>query len=240
MALKAAKSLTFTLVNPLCDGFSELKFERFCHFLLRVLLHTSSVMKIVIVGAGISGLTTYLFLKKLLPLALPPSTPLEFVIYERHHAAAEKGHASGSTTVGGALGIAPNGLHVLRDLDQHLFQRLVAQGYSVSHCGMRNAHGWTIARFPATDFSDPPIHTVLISRQKFWDCLRESVPDDAIVHANISEVACGEHQRPRIKFADASTDVEADLIIGADGVRSVVKRAVTGDGKQDSLPATFE
>jgi len=62
------------------------------------------------------------------------------------------------------------------------------------------------------------------------------VPEDA----NIAEVQCASTQRRRIRFADGSTDVEADLIIGADGVRSVVGNAITGDAKQDSYHAVFE
>ena len=41
-------------------------------------------MRLIIVGAGISGLTTYLFLKKLLPPALLDDVPIEILIYEKH------------------------------------------------------------------------------------------------------------------------------------------------------------
>lgn len=197
-------------------------------------------MKIIIVGAGISGLTTYLFLKKLLPSALPQDVPVEIIIYEKHQAGAEKCPTSGSTTVGGALGIVPNGLHVLQDLNEELFEKIVAKGYSCSHFCMRNSYGYTLARFPTVDHGPPPIYTVMIGRQDFWQCLREAVPDEAIVHANVLEVTCEQAQQARLKFTDGSPDVEADLIIGADGVRSIVKRSVTGDGKTDHYPPHYE
>ena len=197
-------------------------------------------MKIIIVGAGISGLTTYLFLKKHLPLALLQNVPIEITIYEKHQAAAEKGHTSGSTTVGGALGLVPNGLHVLQDLNEELFKKIVAKGYSCSHFCMRNSYGCTLARFPTVDHGPPPMYTVMIGRQDFWQCLREAVPDEAIVHANLLEVTSEQAQRARLKFADGTPDVEADLIIGADGVRSIVKRSVTGDGKTDHYQPTYE
>ena len=197
-------------------------------------------MKIIIVGAGISGLTTYLFLKKLLPSALPQDVPFEIIIYEKHQAAAERDHTSGSTTVGGALGIVPNGLHVLQDLNEELFEKIVAKGYSCSHFCMRNSYGYTLARFPTVDHGPPPMYTVMIGRQDFWQCLREAVPDEAVVHANVLEVLCEQSQQARLTFADGTPDVEADLIIGADGVRSVVKRSVTGDGKTDHYPPTYE
>ncbi len=73
-----------------------------------------------------------LYLKKILS---PIDVQLEIVIYEKHHAAVTSARskkewpASGSVTVGGALGIAPKGLRVLRDPDEDLFKCVVAQGY---------------------------------------------------------------------------------------------------------------
>jgi len=194
-------------------------------------------MKIVIVGAGISGLTTDLFLRK---LSSHLHIPLDLIIYEKHRAAPNVGNGVGAPTVGGALGLAPNGLHVLRDLDEELFLQVVALGYSISHFSMRTSPGRTLASFPAADSGKPPLHTLLISRQLFWETLRSKVPDDVVVHANIAKVQCHGSQRPRVVFADGAPDVEADLVIGADGVRSIVQRAVTGDGKEDQQPAIFE
>ena len=82
---------------------------------------------------------------------------------------------------------------------------------------------------------------MLISRQRLWDCLREHVPDSAVADRKVvSGVVHDKDHRPVVQFTDGSPDLDADLIIGADGVRSVVKKSVTGDGKVDEYPAIYE
>lgn len=215
-------------------------------------------MKIVIVGGGISGLSLYLFLQKLFPASLPSSgsgsgscSGLELVVYETHEARKRengselsvvgdpKGFVSGA--VGGALGVAPNGLRVLRYLDEHLYTAIVNQGYPVSHFWIRNALGWNLSRFSATDTGSPQLQTVLIARQALWNLLRDRVPDSALERRSVSRVICANDQRTRISFADGSPDVEADLVVGADGVRSITKSAVLPvDGTTDEYNAVYE
>ena len=203
----------------------------------------------MIVGAGISGLTTYLFLSKLLRPKLDASTELEILIYESHEAPKNADRLSPSLIapsafaqgVGGVLGISPNGLRVLKHLDEDVFRSVANKGYPVSTFSFRNSHGTKLADFSTTNFSDPPLNTVMISRQALWDALRDRVPDSAISRKSVSRAFLASHSRgPRIQFADGSPDDEVDLVVGADGVRSVVKRAVTGDGKIDQYPAVYE
>ncbi|KAL9576802.1 MAG: hypothetical protein Q9212_006804 [Teloschistes hypoglaucus] len=207
-------------------------------------------MRIVIVGGGISGLACYLFLCKFIPSILPTSTELDITIIESHAATKRRerspdtvDEAAGpaATTIGSALGLAPNGLAVLRDLDETLFGEVANSGYPISHFHLANAIGWSLARLPATNQSDPQLHTVLISRQRLWDCLRMHVPDGAITdQCTVSGVAYTADQRPILKFSDDMPDLAADLVIGADGAKSVVKRSVTGDGETDEYPAAFD
>ena len=203
----------------------------------------------MIVGAGISGLTTYLFLNKLLRPKLDVTTQLEILIYESHEAPKNADRPNPSLVtpsafvqgVGGVLGISRNGLRVLKQLDEDLFRSVANKGYPVSTFSFRSSRGTKLADFPTTNFTNPPLHTVMITRQAIWDALRDRVPDSAVLRKSVSRVFLGAHsQGPRIQFADGSPVDEADLVVGADGVRSVVKRAVTGDGKIDSYPAIYE
>lgn len=204
-------------------------------------------MRVVIVGGGIGGLAIYLFFQKLLPSS--PESSLEIIVYESHDARIRSQHAGnpidGDTaalvpdTVGGALGIAPNGLRVLGDLSQALLKAIANHGYTVSHFWLQSARGWNLARLPATDHGNPQLPTILISRQALWNLLRDRVPDSAIVHRTVLGVTCAQSQRPRISFADGAAEVEADLVIGADGVRSVVRKAVL-EIESDRYDAVYE
>lgn len=206
-------------------------------------------MKIAIVGGGISGLTTYLFLRKLLPPSPANDTALEILIYESHKAPKNADRPEPSLSapspfaqgVGGVLGISPNGVRVLQQLDGNLFRNVVNQGYPVRQFHFRNSHGMALANFPTTNFADLPLHTVLLSRQAIWDALRDQVPDSVVLCKRVSGIIVGTAtHRPRIRFADGSSDEVADLVIGADGVHSVAKQAVTSDGNIDAYPAVYE
>ena len=71
-------------------------------------------MRIVIVGAGISGLASYLFLKKYLPLSVQTGSGFEIIILENHRAtkrvarsepSANEGSGRVSNIIGAALGL---------------------------------------------------------------------------------------------------------------------------------------
>ena len=210
-------------------------------------------MKIVIVGGGISGLALYIALQKYLGRPHASENPLEVFIYETYDASRRQSRAGRagegqdgplcfvSEAVGGALGVSPNGMRVLGDLCENLYQAVASYGYPVSCFRIRNAYGWALGNFAAADKSTPPRETFLISRQVLWDCLRDRVPDHVFIRKTVSAVTCGKNQRPRVSFADDSPDEEADLVIGADGVRSVAKSAVLRDqGEDGRYSAVYE
>jgi 2-polyprenyl-6-methoxyphenol hydroxylase-like FAD-dependent oxidoreductase len=95
-------------------------------------------MKIVILGAGISGCTVYLELQKHLPKPSGPEASHEITIYEAYSTdldvtpeQRQKNEDTHSSTlvVGGGLGISANGLNVLRHLDEDLLREIVRNGY---------------------------------------------------------------------------------------------------------------
>ena len=212
-------------------------------------------MKIVIVGAGIGGLSTFLFLKKLINESHPHGGALDISIYEKYGANLHDGKkptdsrqtggaaaapALPAATVGGVLGVSPNGMHVLRDLDEDLYDDIVSAGNAVRTYSMRNALGWELAKFPATDAGHPPMPTVVVRRHELWKAFRTRVPDASIIQADVTRVISEQGRKPRVLLSGGLADVEADLVIGADGVRSVVRRIVADDPDGVKYPATYE
>ncbi|EAW24766.1 FAD-dependent oxidoreductase [Aspergillus fischeri NRRL 181] len=206
-------------------------------------------MKIAIIGAGISGCTAYLQLKK----HLPGSHTI--TIYESHDTSkdrkfdASKGSqeedATHSSTliVGGGLGIGPNGLHVLKRLDEDLLRDIVRGGYVAPHGNLKSKHGRLLIRMdnsaPGAG-DEPPVHMVGCSREWLWRCLRERIPDGDIVTKRVERVVASPDDRNTIYFKDGSPAVEADLVIGADGIKSVAKRALFPEAEEDPFPPHYE
>ncbi|KUL89024.1 hypothetical protein ZTR_05950 [Talaromyces verruculosus] len=224
-------------------------------------------MKIVIIGAGISGLTSYLSLKKHLPRPSTPATDHVYTIYEAYDTdkdstfeqrlsssgIGETSLHSSTLVVGGGLGIGPNGVNVLRRLDSELLSDIVAGGYVVSKYNMKSKHGTLLmsmdSQISASDDDDVDedgsgkkmINSVATSRHSLWRCLRTRVPDGIIINKRVSQVIAGSKAEPVIvRFEDGSEPVEADLVIGADGLRSTTKNALFPDIKGDIYPPQYE
>ncbi|RSL50055.1 hypothetical protein CEP54_012117 [Fusarium duplospermum] len=219
-------------------------------FLLRVrprrplLLHPDPFlrdrMRIAIIGAGISGCAVYLELKKHLK-----DTP-DITIYEAYDTARdttadqrEQGPTHSSTLiVGGGLAIAPNGLGVLRRLGDDLLRDITRNGYVTSHSNLKDKNGNALMRMEPGLVSD--MYSVACSRHSLWRCLRDRIPDDHIVNKRVLKVVASAQGKNTVHLVDDSDPVEADLVIGADGVRSIAKEALFPEAKENPYPPNYE
>jgi 2-polyprenyl-6-methoxyphenol hydroxylase-like FAD-dependent oxidoreductase len=196
-------------------------------------------MKIVIVGGGISGLVSYLFLKKHLPNPAPPADAHEFFIYESHdasrnlerqlHSQDAFQQTTNTIAIGGGLGLGPNGLNVIKRLDESLFHEIARSGHSITRWKMLAARGWELGSVAIQTEEELPMNSSMIGRQTLWHCIREHVPDAVIVQKKISKVVAASGKRPSISFADDTPDMECDLVLGCDGLRSIVRKAIFSD-----------
>ena len=205
-------------------------------------------MKIAIIGAGISGLSLYLFLRKYIPTLKED----EVVIYDAHQAPRRQDNqahtygqslADGATFIGGGLGVAPNGMRILRELNPQLHDEVVAQGYPVPRFQFKNARNQALGSMPTVHVSHgEPEYMVMTSRQGFWYCLRDLVPDESL-HCGKPVVRVHEAESGKyvVEFKDGSkTATQYDMVVGADGVKSVVKKAVLCDGIRDNYPPQYK
>ncbi|KAJ6109735.1 hypothetical protein N7486_001970 [Penicillium sp. IBT 16267x] len=215
-------------------------------------------MKIIIVGAGISGCSAYLSLKKHLPKPPGPAENHTYTFYEAYDTArdttfrerpasaiGEGATRSATLVVGGGIGLGPNGLNVLRRLDESLLQEVVRSGYPYSEFQIKSAYGWKLMQVQATaQVNGHAMNSVAMSRHSIWQCLRDRIPDDVIVNKKIAKVV--PHGSPTGKhlviFVDGSEPAEADLVIGADGLKSTVKRALfdAENPEDDPYPPKYE
>lgn len=211
-------------------------------------------MKIVIIGAGIAGCAAYLQLRKHLPIPSDSESNHEIIIYEaystdldvtaekRQQTQEDNTHSS-TLLVGGGLGIAANGLHVLRRLDEDLLKDVVCSGYAASKFNMKSKNGCQLVSIDATGQTSSGkqrMHMIAASRHSLWQALRSRIPDGHIINKRISKVVANPVGKNVIHFVDGSSSVEADLVIGADGIRSTAKRAIFPQAKEDPYPPKYE
>lgn len=203
-------------------------------------------MRIVIIGAGISGCSAYLALKKYLPK--PPGKDHTYTIIEAYDTTDDttlrEGPPHGEThsstlIVGGGLGVCPNGLGVLARLDDSLLQDVVRAGYPVSQFKMQSSYGWELFRGTAAGGVDPVMNTVSISRHALWKCLRDRIPDDVIVNKKAYDILPGGMS---IVKCVGGTVFGADLVIGADGLKSTVRNSLFREsgGPGELYPPQYE
>ncbi|KAK1754334.1 salicylate hydroxylase [Echria macrotheca] len=201
-------------------------------------------MKIIIIGAGISGLATYLHLRKHLP-SPPSAKPHTIHIYESHsprtttetsQSQSFEALSSSTAIVGGGLGVSPNGMRVLRHLSPELHAAVAAQGFPCENFVFMGANGWTLGIQPTSDhggFEGPDGHAevcVASSRHGLWACLMDAVGDGVVQYRKVVEIKTIETTgKKTVVFEDGGEEEGYDLVIGADGVRSVVRKAIFGD-----------
>ncbi|MFI1030489.1 FAD-dependent monooxygenase [Streptomyces sp. NPDC020951] len=165
--------------------------------------------RIAIIGGGIGGLAVGAFLRR---------AGLTATVYEQAPALAE---------VGAGLVVAPNAARLLRRLD--VMERFLRRAVPLDW-------GWEFRRWAdGTVLSVEKLsgvcerlygeRTYVVHRADLFDTLRTAVPGDWIrLGARCTSVDAGP-DGALLGFADGS-QVEADVVIGADGVHSVVRGAV--------------
>jgi salicylate hydroxylase len=174
--------------------------------------------RIAILGGGIGGLATGAFLRR----AGIPAT-----VYEQ---------ASELTEVGAGLVVAPNAARLLR--------RLGVLDDFLHRC-VRLDVGWEFRRWQdGTVLSSEDLasacerlygeHTYTVHRADLVDVLRSAVPDGSLRRGRrCVDLTVRDGGRPVLRFADGEI-AEPDVVIGADGIHSVVRAAIAG-----SSPAAY-
>ena len=167
-------------------------------------------MRIIIVGGGIGGLVAALTLRR---------ASFEVEVFEQ---------AAELREVGAGVQVSPNASRILHRLG--LEEPLRRFGVRPLAGVIRRWNdGHVISRQPLAgaceqNFGAPYYH---FHRAELLDLLSAAVPRD-IVHLNHRCVGISQHDdRVEVRFQNDST-AEADLVVGADGIHSVVREAILG------------
>ncbi|KAJ7056686.1 hypothetical protein C8F01DRAFT_1220946 [Mycena amicta] len=186
-------------------------------------------MKVVIVGGGIGGLAIYLALRKHLAEASPP---VEIVFFESHESL-----SSTTSVIGGGLGLAPNGLRAISRISPDAAEYIQNHGFPGEIITFRNSKGALLGRFRMGRKERYGQGELMLPRATVHDALvQELRPGDMTLGKKVKSVK--ENAKGVEVALEDGTVEHADLVIGADGVRSVVRETIFGhryDAKYEGL-----
>lgn len=164
--------------------------------------------KVGIIGAGPAGLATAIALRK---------QGIEVHIYDR---------AKAFRPIGVGLTLSPNGLRSLEAIDPDVVQQFKLQGSQIKRFKIRTSRGWPLFTQRLTsDKYDQPFMAIR------WFCLQEilrsKLPPDNL-HLNHRLIGFEQNHQSVTLFFESNKTTTVDLLIGADGIHSTVRKQLFG------------
>ncbi|WP_414527658.1 FAD-dependent oxidoreductase [Nodularia chucula] len=172
------------------------------------------VNTVAIIGAGLGGLSVAQALRK---------QGINAQVYEK---------ACLLRPVGAGLSLVPNGLHSLEAITPGITELLKAAGSQTQKLTLHKSNGELIGQKSVTlqeKYGQPML-------QIRWSCLQEilasQLPSEAI-HLDHRCIGFQQNQKEVQVCFESGKTVQADVLIGADGLNSVVRQILIGDGDPD-------
>ena len=173
----------------------------------------TAVKNVAIIGAGLGGLACAIALRK---------QGINVRVYEQ---------AKTFRPVGGALALFPNGLNFLELIDPGVVEDIKNSGCCPTKIVIKNIAGEIISSNPTTPFIEKYGQTIVTI---WWWHLQKILASKLPANSIYLDHQCiGFEQSDRevkIYFEGGKT-ARADLLIGADGIHSSVRKTLIGDEK---------
>jgi 2-polyprenyl-6-methoxyphenol hydroxylase-like FAD-dependent oxidoreductase len=175
-------------------------------------------MRAIVIGAGIGGVTAALALQR---------NGVEAIVFER---AAEASH----TRVGSGMQLAPNGLKALESVRPELVDEITGSGVILEHMVFRTWRGDVLADWPIGDWGRRSAGscTVGIRRGQLQELVANGLEEGTVRFGSACAGFEQDDREVRVRFEDGLEE-RADVLVGADGLQSVVRRELLGDGPPD-------
>jgi salicylate hydroxylase len=165
-------------------------------------------LRVVVIGGGIGGLTAARALLR---------RGLDVRVYESSPELKE---------IGAGVALGPNAMKALRSLD--LEEPVRAIGYHAAAQLLRTWKGRMISKTDATLAAQRfGANGCTIHRADLLDVLAQSVPADVVTLSARCESVATDAVGAAARFTDG-TEIEADVVIGADGIHSAVRSSLFG------------
>ncbi len=170
----------------------------------------ASVGRVAIAGAGIGGLTLAIALRRL---------NIDAHVYER---------AAELRPVGAGLSLMANAMLALRAIG--IEESIAAMGEAAQTSVGLRSDGAELSRFPIAEVaSEVGASAVLLHRADLHAALLDALGAE---HVTLGRAATGYRDdagAPAALRFDDGSEVEAELIVGADGLHSAIRKQLTGD-----------
>lgn len=168
-------------------------------------------MNIAIIGGGIGGLATAIALRK---------HGFSVQVYER---------AQALRPIGAGLTLTPNGLNSLDAIQPGIVELLKQAGSQMNTLTLKRSTGETLASKSINVMQQYGQPMLNIQWSRLQAILVSALPPD-IIHLNHRCVGFEQHDGEIKVYFNHREAVQPNLLIGADGINSVVRQTLIGDG----------
>ena len=168
-------------------------------------------LNISIIGGGIGGLATAIALRK---------NGFNVQVYER---------AQVLRPIGAGLSLTPNGLNSLDAIQPGMVELLKQAGSQLNTLTLKRSTGEAIASKPIAVMQQYGQPMLNIQWSRLQAVLASVLPPN-IIHLNHQCIGLKQHDSGVEAYFGNGKTVQSDLLIGADGINSVVRQILIGDG----------